>query len=72
MMATGNDQGDIALWDMEKQQLTYTLPSAHDGAVTSMTFFPGEPVLLTASVDNSIKVPTACGGRRRAESDDQI
>ena len=61
MMASGSDHGDIVLWDMEQRQVAHILPAAHDAAVASMVFFPGEPVLLTASSDNSIKVRGADG-----------
>jgi WD40 repeat protein len=56
MMATGNDRGDVAVWDMEKRQLAHLLPHAHDAAVATLVFFPGEPVLLTTSADNTLKV----------------
>jgi len=31
------------------------LQDAHDGSLTSLYFFPGEPLLMSAAADNSLK-----------------
>ncbi|KAJ2782291.1 rRNA-processing protein utp21 [Coemansia javaensis] len=55
MMATANDSGDVALWDLDSRRLAHVIQGAHDAAVAGMDFLTGQPLLLTSSADNSIK-----------------
>jgi len=58
-MATScSDAGVITLWDLNARKIWCELKKPHNGrGVTSMTFIPNEPVLVSASEDdNSIKM----------------
>ncbi|KAI9205039.1 Utp21 specific WD40 associated putative domain-containing protein [Polychytrium aggregatum] len=55
IMATANMSGDIALWDLDQRKLAHTMKGAHDGNVTTIQYLNGQPVLVTAGTDNSIK-----------------
>ena len=39
-----------------ERKLEYILEEAHDGAIGKVTFLYGEPIMISSSVDNSIKV----------------
>ncbi|KAI8805203.1 Utp21 specific WD40 associated putative domain-containing protein [Cladochytrium replicatum] len=54
-MATGSMSGDLHIWDLEAQRLVHTVNGAHDGTITSVHFFTGQALLLTAGSDNSVK-----------------
>ena len=56
MVCTGSAAGHIALWDLEKRKLRSEIRSAHDAPVTGMTCLPAQPILVTSSPDNSLKV----------------
>ena len=55
-MATASMQGDIALWDLDNRRLFHVMKSAHEATVHSSSFYTGQPLLVTASEDNSLKV----------------
>ncbi|XP_058467222.1 WD repeat-containing protein 36 [Malaya genurostris] len=55
IMATSSTNGQITFWNLEEQIIVSTL-QAHDDTVTSMKCFPNEPLLLTTSPDNSMKL----------------
>lgn len=55
-MATGSPPGHIALWNLEDRCLSSTLRYAHDGCVSGMKFLQSQPLLASASPDNSLKV----------------
>ncbi len=55
-MATGSTHGHIALWNLEDRKLQSQMREAHDGAVTGMKCLPSEPLMVTSSTDNSLKV----------------
>ncbi|GAA5808757.1 hypothetical protein MFLAVUS_002153 [Mucor flavus] len=55
VMATGNMQGDVALWDLSDRRLSHIMKNAHDGYVTSLTFLNNQPILVTAGNDNAVK-----------------
>uniref|UniRef100_A0A224ZBY7 WD-repeat protein n=1 Tax=Rhipicephalus zambeziensis TaxID=60191 RepID=A0A224ZBY7_9ACAR len=55
-MATGSPIGHVAVWDLEKRALHSQLVEAHRSAVTGMRFLPDEPLLLTSSPDNSLRM----------------
>lgn len=54
-MATGSSSGRINLWNLDKRKLWQIL-DAHFGPVTTIHFFVREPLMFTASPDNSIKL----------------
>lgn len=55
-MATGSPVGHVAVWDLEKRALHSQIFDAHRSAVTGLRFLPDEPLLLTSSPDNSLKM----------------
>ena len=55
-MASSNSQGDLALWDLESRRLFHLERNAHDGTIHSCYFYPNQPLLITASTDNSLKI----------------
>ncbi|TMW68031.1 hypothetical protein Poli38472_007703 [Pythium oligandrum] len=55
-VVTGTTTGDIAVWNLESKRLESMIPSAHQGAITSLVFLQNEPLLLSTGVDNSIKM----------------
>ncbi|CAG9772941.1 unnamed protein product [Ceutorhynchus assimilis] len=56
IMATGSTCGHIVFWDLEERRVSSQLQSAHDGAVTGMVCLPNEPLILTSSPDNTLKL----------------
>jgi len=56
MVCTGSTAGHIALWDLEKRKLRSEIRSAHNASVTGMSCLPAQPILVTSSPDNSLKV----------------
>ncbi|CAO3616505.1 unnamed protein product [Cunninghamella blakesleeana] len=55
MMATANMHGDVALWDLSQRRLVHIMKGAHDGVISSLSFLYGQPILVTAGSDNSVK-----------------
>jgi U3 small nucleolar RNA-associated protein 21 len=55
-MASASLHGDIAIWDMDKKRLFHMLKGAHDSLVVSAEFLNGQPLMITAGSDNSVKV----------------
>ena len=56
VLATGSPVGHIALWNLEEKRLQSQMRDCHNGAVTGMRCLPSEPLLVTSSADNSLKV----------------
>ncbi|EGD76204.1 hypothetical protein PTSG_00909 [Salpingoeca rosetta] len=66
IMASANTSGSVAIWDLESRRLV-TVLLAHTKAVASMQFLQSQPLLLTSSADNSLKLwvfDAADGGAR--------
>jgi U3 small nucleolar RNA-associated protein 21 len=55
-MITGSSQGHLAIWDLEQQTLVQQHRHAHRGAVTGLKALASEPIIITSSPDNSLKV----------------
>lgn len=55
-LASGGSSGVISIWNLEKRRLQSVIREAHDGTIISLHFFANEPVLMSSSADNSIKV----------------
>ncbi|KAJ7961683.1 WD40 repeat [Quillaja saponaria] len=56
LLASGGSSGVISIWNLEKKRLQSVIREAHDSSITSLHFFANEPVLMSSSVDNSIKM----------------
>ncbi|TPX62210.1 hypothetical protein SpCBS45565_g07059 [Spizellomyces sp. 'palustris'] len=54
-MATASISGDIAIWNLDKQQLIHIAKGAHEGPIHSLYYYAGQPILITAGADNAIK-----------------
>ena len=55
-MVTGSPAGHMALWNLEEKKLQSQIRDAHASAVTGLQCLPSEPLMVTSSPDNSIKV----------------
>ncbi|XP_050218375.1 U3 small nucleolar RNA-associated protein 21 homolog [Mercurialis annua] len=55
-LASGSSSGVISVWNLEKRRLQSVIREAHDNSIISLHFFANEPVLMSASADNSIKM----------------
>lgn len=60
IMITGSTQGHLAIWDLEQQALVQQHRHAHKGAITGLKSLPSEPLIVTSSRDNSLKVRRHC------------
>ncbi|KAG5882141.1 hypothetical protein JTB14_005970 [Gonioctena quinquepunctata] len=56
IMATGSVSGHIVFWDLEERKVSSQLLSAHDGAVSGIVCLTNEPLVLTSSPDNTLKL----------------
>ena len=56
LLASGGSSGVISIWNLEKRRLQSVIREAHDCSIMSLHFFANEPVLMSSSADNSIKV----------------
>ncbi|CAK8691483.1 unnamed protein product [Clavelina lepadiformis] len=56
IMATGTLSGHICLWDLEEKRLTSLLEDAHSSPVAGLTFLSNQALLISNSVDNSLKM----------------
>ncbi|KAK9049733.1 hypothetical protein SSX86_031298 [Deinandra increscens subsp. villosa] len=56
LLASGGSSGVICIWNLEKRRLQSVIRDAHDSSVISLHFFANEPVLMSTSADNSIKM----------------
>ncbi|XP_024544156.1 WD repeat-containing protein 36 [Selaginella moellendorffii] len=55
-LAAGGSSGAISIWDLEKKKLQTVINDAHDSEVASLHFLANEPVLMSNSKDNSLKM----------------
>ncbi|XP_054002526.1 WD repeat-containing protein 36 [Hylaeus anthracinus] len=56
IMATGSLDGHVVFWNLEQQKVESQLYKAHFGAVTGLKYLPNEPLLVSSSPDNSLKL----------------
>ncbi|PIN27151.1 WD repeat protein [Handroanthus impetiginosus] len=56
LLASGGSSGVISIWNLEKRRLQCVIGEAHDCSIVSLHFFASEPVLMSSSADNSIKM----------------
>lgn len=54
-LVSGAPSGDFVVWDLEKRRMHH-LREAHRGPITSAQFLPKEPLLITSSNDNAVKM----------------
>lgn len=56
IMATGSMSGQIVLWNLEQRTVESQLCKAHNSSVTGLKYIPNEPLLVSSSPDNSLKL----------------
>lgn len=56
LLASGSTTGCIALWNLEERVLHSQISNAHQGPIAGIKFLQNEPLMVTNSVDNSLKV----------------
>ena len=56
IMATGSLEGHIVFWNLEQRKVESQLLKAHSKGVTGLKYLPNEPLLVSSSSDNSIKL----------------
>ncbi|KAK8506349.1 hypothetical protein V6N12_034085 [Hibiscus sabdariffa] len=56
LLASGGSSGVISIWNLEKKRLQSVIREAHESSIISLHFFANEPVLMSSSADNSIKM----------------
>ncbi|KAA3486840.1 WD repeat-containing 36 [Gossypium australe] len=61
ILASRGSSGVISIWNLEKKRLQSVIREAHESSIISLHFFANEPVLMSSSADNSIKVSLAKG-----------
>jgi WD40 repeat protein len=62
IMISGSSLGHIAVWNLEEKRLISQLRDAHMSTVSGMHTFHLEPLMVTNSNDNSLKV-NSCSDR---------
>ncbi|PIC32318.1 hypothetical protein B9Z55_012692 [Caenorhabditis nigoni] len=55
-MVTADANGTIAIWDLEKQELLGKITGIHSNEINCLHFIPGEPIMFSSSLDNSIRL----------------
>ncbi|XP_051123637.1 U3 small nucleolar RNA-associated protein 21 homolog isoform X2 [Andrographis paniculata] len=56
LLASGGSSGVISIWNLEKRRLQSIIGEAHDCSIVSLHFLANEPVLMSSSADNSLKM----------------
>ena len=56
ILAAGDSDGDITLWDLEKRRIVGVMRAAHGNGVVKCEFLAGQKVMITTGGDNSLKV----------------
>lgn len=54
-MITSGTEGDLIVWDLTKQRLIGTMQQSHRGAITGIGCIAGEPLMISAGEDNSLR-----------------
>ena len=55
-MISGSNIGHMAIWNLEEKRLVSQIREAHNGSVEGMHGLQLEPLMVTSSNDNSVKV----------------
>ncbi|KAG6438520.1 hypothetical protein O3G_MSEX000035 [Manduca sexta] len=56
VMVTGSSAGHIVMWDLEERRVMSQVQSAHFGRIVGMQCLTSEPLMVTNSEDNSLKL----------------
>lgn len=55
VIASGNHQGDICVWDLSERRLVHFMQGSHDASVAGLSFLHGQPILISNAGDNAVK-----------------
>ena len=55
-MASSSPTGRISIFDLNKRRVIHTVETSPTSQAVNLQFLPGQPILLTTSKDNSIKL----------------
>lgn len=56
IMISGSATGYIVMWDLEGKKVASQILKAHNDSINSLICFPREPIMVTSSPDNSLKM----------------
>ncbi|GAB6028898.1 WD repeat-containing protein 36 [Chamberlinius hualienensis] len=56
ILVSGSTEGHIAIWNLEEKRLQTQMRNAHHSSIAGIKFFPQEPLMVTNSGDNSLKI----------------
>lgn len=56
VMVTGSSQGHIVMWDLEERRVLSQVKKAHYSKIAGMKCLMSEPLMVTNSADNSLKL----------------
>ncbi|XP_059053649.1 WD repeat-containing protein 36 [Achroia grisella] len=56
MMVTGSTAGHIVMWDLEEKRVLSQVKSAHSSEIAGLQCLMSEPLMVTNSEDNSLKL----------------
>ncbi|CAH1635709.1 unnamed protein product [Spodoptera littoralis] len=56
VMVTGSSAGHIVMWDLEERRVLSQVQSAHYGKISGLKCLMSEPLMVTNSADNSLKL----------------
>lgn len=56
IMSTGSTLGHISVWDLENKRPVNVMRNAHAGPIVGMKYFQRQPILVTSSTDNALKM----------------
>lgn len=54
-MVSGAPNGTFVVWDLDKRRAHHIREDAHHGPLSTATFLPGQPLLITSGRDNAIR-----------------
>ena len=55
VLCVGDARGRVTVWDLEKRAVRTVIRDAHEGAISSLKFLDGQPVMLSSGEDNTLK-----------------
>lgn len=56
IMVTGSTKGHLIMWDLEEKRVKSQIQSAHYASIAGLQCLPSEPLMVTNSQDNSLKM----------------
>ncbi|XP_049871276.1 WD repeat-containing protein 36 [Pectinophora gossypiella] len=56
VMVTGSTEGHIVMWDLEEKRVASQVESAHSSKIAGLQCLMSEPLMVTNSEDNSLKL----------------